>query len=156
LLAEAAPGGECRYVLIADLVSASDLAGGQQALAHPAVGGLVVHAEGVGCFAQVHSPSLDLPAAQAYCNLVCVFIWEARGVGDRLAAEPPRMSTRVLRGMRPGAQDLSLVSWRSSGGDAVSGEDTARSRGREEAAIQDQRGHHPLSHAVACGHWMRL
>jgi len=46
------------------------------------------------------------------------------------------MSTRALRGMRPGAQDLSLVSGRSSGGDAVSGGGAARSRGREEAAIK--------------------
>jgi hypothetical protein len=78
-------------------------------------------------------------------------------VGDRLAAEAPRMSTRALRGMRPGAHDLSLVSGglpaqtRFPAQTRVSGGDAARSRGREEAAIQDTRRGHTTALAVTGG-----
>ena len=60
--AKAAAGGERPDLTVIDLVTPSHLAGRKDALAHPAVGGLVVHAEGPGGLAQVH-PSSRLSAA---------------------------------------------------------------------------------------------
>jgi hypothetical protein len=56
-LAETAPGRERRDVTAADGIAAACLAGRPDALAHPLRGGLVVHAEGVGGFTQVHPSS---------------------------------------------------------------------------------------------------
>ena len=64
LLAETAAGGQRRHVTVVELITPAYLPGRQHALAHPGIGGLVVHAEGSGGLAQIHPSSRVRPSRE--------------------------------------------------------------------------------------------